>query len=102
MTKDTERKNNMKEYDLPKGETVEKWVSENWETTGMEYYLKDQDDGTMYHFFPAFDFLTMKDIGFSDKDIKSIDYILAPLGDDTPNGDIDTWYMFNKDGERVN
>ena len=92
----------MKEYNLPLGETVEKWVSENWETTGMEYYLKDQDDGTMYHFFRVFDITTMKDIGFSDKDIKSIDYILAPLGDDTPNGDIDTWYMFNKDGKRVN
>lgn len=90
----------MKEYNLPLGETAEEWVSKNWETTGMEYYLNCH--GIMYHFFRVFDITTMKSIGFYDEDIKAIDYILAPLGDDTPNGNIDTWYMFNKDGERVN
>lgn len=92
----------MKEYDLPKGETAEEWVYENWNTTEEDYYLKDQDDGTLYHFFPAFDYYTMKDIGFSEEDIADIGYILAPLGDDTHNGDIDTWYMFGYGGERVN
>lgn len=92
----------MKEYDLPKGETAEKWVVEHWEETETDFYLKDHDDGTLYHFFLEFDDTTMKSIGFSDEDIKEIDYILAPVGEDTPNGDIDTWYLFNKDSERVN
>ena len=92
----------VKEYNLPKGETVEDWVSKNWRKTGMEYYLKDQNDGTMYHFFPAFDFWTMKDLGFSDEDIDAIYLILAPVGEDSPeDGDTSTWYTYKLNGEIV-
>ena len=91
----------VKEYTLPEGETVESWVFENWRKTGIEYYLKDQDNGIMYHFFPTFHYCTMRDIGFSDEDIDAIYYILAPVGEDTPSGDASTWFLYKLNGEKV-
>ena len=92
----------VKEYNLQKGGIAEEWVTENWETTGIEYYLKDQDDGTLYHFFPKFPYWIMIDLGFSNKEARVIYYILAPVGEDTPNGDVSTWHLYNLDGEIVN
>ena len=91
----------IKEYNLQKGGIPEKFVTENWETTDIEHYLKDQDDGAMYHFFPTFPYWVMRDLGFSHKEAGVIDYILAPVGEDTPNGDVYTWHLYNSDGEIV-
>lgn len=90
------------EYNLPKGESAEEWVSKNWETLEEEFYLKNQDDETMYHFFPTFDSLKeiFKIFEPSD-DTEKLYYIFAPVGEDTENGNIDTWYIYNSEGNEL-
>lgn len=91
----------VKEYELPKGEFAEEWVSKTWTTTEDEYYLKDQDNGTLYHFFRSFSYWTMIDLGFSHKDALATVYILAPVGEDMPSGDTSTWHLYNNIGDEV-
>ena len=97
--------NEVKEILIPNGYKVENFVRSKLKQNAFDedeyFFINRNNPKVRYHLFPVFDYSYMKDLGFTFDEINEIDYILAPEGEDTPNGDMKTWFLFDYQGRPI-